>query len=100
MAAETGDDYSNLIAFLAIAGVVAPLVKRLKLSPILGFLAAGVALGPEGLGRLVPAAPWLDYVTVSHPKEIAGAAELGVVFLLFGIGLELSWERLRMMRRQ
>ena len=100
MAAEAGEDYSNLIAFLAIAGVVAPLVKRLRLSPILGFLAAGVALGPEGLGRLVPAAPWLDYITVSHPQQIAGAAELGVVFLLFGIGLELSWERLRMMRRQ
>ncbi len=99
MAAEAEGNYSNLIAFLATAGVVAPLVKRLKLSPILGFLAAGVALGPEGLGRLVPQAPWLDYFTVTKPHEIALAAELGVVFLLFSIGLELSWERLRLMRR-
>jgi len=99
MAAGAEGNYSNLIAFLATAGVVAPLVKRLKLSPILGFLAAGVALGPEGLGRFVPQAPWLDYITVSKPHEIALAAELGVVFLLFSIGLELSWERLRLMRR-
>ena len=99
MAAEAEGNYSNLIAFLATAGVVAPLVKRLKLSPILGFLAAGVALGPEGLGRFVPQAPWLDYFTVTKPHEIALAAELGVVFLLFSIGLELSWERLRLMRR-
>ena len=98
MAAAEGN-YSNLIAFLATAGVVAPLVKRLKLSPILGFLAAGVALGPEGLGRFVPQAPWLDYLTVTKPQEIALAAELGVVFLLFSIGLELTWERLRLMRR-
>ena len=99
MAGAGQGEYSNLVAFLATAGVVAPLVKRLRLSPILGFLAAGVALGPEGLGRLVPQAPWLDYFTVTKPHEIAAAAELGVVFLLFSIGLELSWERLRLMRR-
>ena len=93
-------DYSNLVAFLATAGVVAPLVKRLKLSPILGFLAAGVVIGPEGLGRFADRAPWLNYLTVAKPEEIAPAAELGVVFLLFSIGLELSWERLRLMRKQ
>ncbi len=99
MAAEASAHYSNLVAFLATAGVAAPLFKRLKVSPILGFLVAGVALGPEGLGRYVPTAPWLDYITVSRPEEIADFAELGVVFLLFTIGLELSWERLRLMRR-
>ncbi len=97
MAAEAG--YSNIVAFLAMAGVLAPLVKRFRISPILGFLAAGVALGPQGLGRLVPRAPWLDWITVSRPAEVRDIAELGVVFLLFSIGLELSWERLRLMRR-
>src|SRR3954462_13400803 len=100
MSAGTPESYSNVVAFLATAGVVAPLVKRFKISPILGFLAAGVALGPQGLGRFVPQAPWLDYFTVSKPEQIADMAELGVVFLLFSIGLELSWERLRLMRRQ
>jgi len=97
MAASAG--YSNIIAFLATAGVLAPLVKRLKISPILGFLAAGVVLGPQGLGRFVDEAPWLDWITVSKPEQIREIAELGVVFLLFTMGIELSWERLRLMRR-
>jgi CPA2 family monovalent cation:H+ antiporter-2 len=100
MAGETPHSYSNVVAFLATAGVLAPLVKRLKISPILGFLAAGVALGPHALGRFAGDAPWLAYFTVSRPEQIHDVAELGVVFLLFSIGLELSWERLRVMRRQ
>ena len=100
MTAAQPANYSNVIAFLATAGVIVPLAKRLKISPILGFLGAGVALGPQGLGRYVKDLPWLDYITVSKPEQIADIAELGVVFLLFSIGLELSWERLRLMRRQ
>lgn len=92
-------DYKDLVLFLATAGVVAPIFKRLKINPILGFLLAGVILGPFGLGRFIHVAPWLDYVTVDNPDEIAQLAEFGVVFLLFMIGLELSWERLRLMRR-
>nr|WP_156398255.1 cation:proton antiporter [Caulobacter sp. Root1455] len=92
-------DYKDLVLFLATAGIVAPLFKRLKLNPILGFLIAGVILGPFGLGALSHRLPWLDYVTVDNPQEIAQLAEFGVVFLLFMIGLELSWERLRLMRK-
>lgn len=92
-------DYKDLVLFLATAGIVAPLFKRLKLNPILGFLIAGVILGPFGLGALSRTLPWLDYVTVDNPQEIAQLAEFGVVFLLFMIGLELSWERLRLMRK-
>jgi len=92
-------DYKDLVLFLATAGIVAPLFKRLRVNPILGFLLAGVILGPFGLGSLTHVAPWLDYVTVDSPDEIAQLAEFGVVFLLFMIGLELSWERLRLMRK-
>ena len=91
--------YKDLVLFLATAGIVAPLFKRLKVSPVLGFLGAGVALGPFGLGRLAGDSPWLAAITVSKADEIAQLAEFGVVFLLFMIGLELSWERLRLMRR-
>ena len=77
-----------------------PLFKRLKISPILGFLGAGVALGPFGLGALARQAPWIAPLAASNPKEIAELAEFGVVFLLFMVGLELSWERLRLLRRQ
>ena len=93
------ESYKDLVLFLATAGIVAPIFKRLKINPILGYLLAGVILGPFGLGRFIPYAPWLDYVTVDNPDEIAQLAEFGVVFLLFMIGLELSWERLRLMRK-
>ena len=92
-------DYKDLMLFLATAGIVVPLFQRLKISPTLGFLAAGVALGPFGLGALAGSVPWLGYFTVSKPAEVAQLAELGVAFLLFTIGLELSWERLRLMRK-
>jgi len=92
-------EYKDIVLFLATAGVVVPLFRRWKISPILGFISAGVVLGPFGLGALTHVAPWLGYFTIDNPQEVAQLAEFGVVFLLFMIGLELSWERLRLMRR-
>ncbi|MFL5297496.1 MAG: cation:proton antiporter [Phenylobacterium sp.] len=91
--------YKDVVLFLATAGVVVPLFRRWRISPILGFLGAGVVLGPHGLGALAPRAPWLSNLTIDKPGDVAQLAEFGVVFLLFMIGLELSWERLRTMRR-
>lgn len=91
--------YKDVVLFLATAGVVVPLFRRWKVSPILGFLVAGVFLGPFGLGSLADEARWLKAFTIDNPDEVAQLAEFGVVFLLFMIGLELSWERLRAMRR-
>jgi CPA2 family monovalent cation:H+ antiporter-2 len=100
MAAEVQPgEYKDVVLFLATAGVVVPLFRRWKISPILGFLGAGVLLGPFGLGALTDTFPWLAAVTVDNREDIAQLAEFGVVFLLFMIGLELSWERLRLMRR-
>ncbi len=94
-----GGEYKDLVVFLAAAGVVVPLFSRLKISPVLGFLSAGVLLGPDGLGRLADTAPWLSWFTIDDPTQIAQLSELGVAFLLFMIGLELSWARLKAMRR-
>lgn len=91
--------YKDLLIFLVVAGVVAPLFGRLKVNPILGFLSAGVVLGPQGLGRLAPTVPALDWVTLGSAGDLAPLAQLGVVFLLFMIGLELSWERIQALRR-
>jgi CPA2 family monovalent cation:H+ antiporter-2 len=91
--------YKDVVLFLATAGVVVPLFRRWKISPILGFLGAGVLLGPSGLGSLSHRVPWLRALTIDNPAEVAQLAEFGVVFLLFMIGLELSWERLRALRR-
>ncbi len=94
-----GGDYKDLVVFLAAAGVMVPLFSRLRISPVLGFLAAGVLLGPDGLARLADTAPWLSWITISDAGQIRSLSELGVAFLLFMIGLELSWERLKAMRR-
>src|SRR5918911_5214428 len=93
------DSYKEVILFLATAGVVVPLFHRLHVSPVLGFLGAGALLGPFGLGRLAEANPWLSWLTIANRDEMAHIAEFGVVFLLFMIGIELSWERLRTLRR-
>jgi len=76
----------DALIFLAIAVLVSPLCHRLRLSPVLGYLLAGSAVGPAGLGLM------------SEDGGARDLAELGIVFLLFMIGLELSWERLRVIR--
>lgn len=91
--------FPDLLLFLATAAVIVPLFGRLKLSPVLGFLAAGVLLGPSGLGLLVERLPWISTITFTDPDRIAQFGEFGVAFLLFMIGLELSWDRLVRMRR-
>ena len=93
------DAYSDALVVLGTAGIVVPLVRRFGLSPVLGYLGAGAILGPLGLGSFMDKAPWLYWVTVVDPKNVSGFAELGIVFLLFLIGLELSYQRLVTMRR-
>ena len=91
--------FKEALIVLAAAGVVIPLFHRLRGSPVLGFMLVGMAVGPFGLGRAVADAPWLGAITINDPASIAPIAELGVVMLLFMIGLELSFERLWVMRR-
>ncbi len=99
MPGESAGDYTDIVLFLATAGIVVPIFRRFRLSPILAFLGAGVVLGPFGLGALQGDLPWLRYVTIKNSASMGQLAEFGVVFLLFAIGLELSWERLWTMRR-
>ena len=84
---------------LGTAGIVVPLVRRFGLSPVLGYLGAGAILGPLGLGTFMDKAPWLYWLTVVDASNVSAFAELGIVFLLFLIGLELSFQRLVTMRR-
>ena len=91
--------YRDAMILLATAAVLVPLGQRFKLSPILGFLIAGAVLGPHGLGALSGYLPALNWITISEEKGLGAIAELGVVFLLFIIGLELSFKRLITMRR-
>jgi CPA2 family monovalent cation:H+ antiporter-2 len=75
------------------------LFHRLRLSPMLGFMLVGVAVGPFGLATLADRLPLLGIITLSRPETIQPIAELGISTLMFMIGLELSLERLRVMRR-
>ena len=84
--------YKEALLFLATAGVVAPLFFRLRISPVLGYLLAGVALGPYGLGAIGKKAPWLSAFAI-NVESIDRLAAFGVVALLFTMGLELSFER-------
>ena len=78
----------ELALVLLLAAIVAvPLFRRLGLVAVLAYLATGVLLGPDGIGM------------VSDPDRILAASEIGVVMLLFVIGLELSPARLVLMRR-
>src|SRR5205814_1544676 len=91
--------YKEALIVLGAAGIVIPLFHRLHISPVLGFMLVGVVVGPFGLASLAPHLPWLSAITISAPESIEPIARLGVVLLLFMIGLELSFERLWVMRR-
>lgn len=89
----------EVILFLALSGVLMPLLSRLRISPVLGFLAIGVLLGPYGLASLADTWPALSWFTFARPDQVEFLAEFGVIFLMFMIGLEMSVERLWSMRR-
>jgi CPA2 family monovalent cation:H+ antiporter-2 len=91
--------YKEALIFLGTAGVVIPIFRKLGLSSILGFLIVGALIGPNMLGRLSETWPWLANFVFTESEELTRLAELGVVFLLFLIGIELSFERLITMRR-
>ena len=91
--------FKEPVIILTAAAIVVPLFHRFKISPVLGFILCGIILGPSGLGGLAVQDPWLNAFTIQDRDTIAMMAEMGIVFLLFAIGLELSFERLNMMRK-
>lgn len=72
----------DLVVLFAVAIPVVAIAQRIRIPVIVGFLATGVAVGPAGFGF------------IADVEEVSGLAELGVVLLLFAIGLELSLARL------
>ncbi len=78
--------FQEILLFLVATVIVVPIFQRLRISPILGFLGLGVAVGPSGAGL------------IDDPEGVRALAELGVMFMLFTIGLELSPRRLWAMR--
>lgn len=91
--------YSDALVVLGTAAVIVPFARKAGISPVLGYLGAGAILGPMALGSFIHKIPPLYWFTVVDADHVAGFAELGIVFLLFMIGLELSFARLKAMRR-
>lgn len=89
----------EIVIFLVASGVVVPILHRFRISPVLGYLVTGGVIGPYGLGLLAGDLGWLSYAVITDIEGIKPFAELGVIFLLFVIGLELSLQRLWNMRR-
>ena len=84
----SSSELARVVVLLAAGVIGAPLFKRLGLGSVLGYLAAGVVIGPFGFGIF------------SEPETILHVAELGVVLFLFVIGLEMQPTRLWALRRQ
>ena len=99
MALEHSISLREVVVFLAAAGIAVPLMQRLRVSPVLGWLLAGLLVGPHGAARAADSFPPLAFVSIAHWAAIAPLAEIGVLFLMFSIGLELSFARLWAMRR-
>jgi len=90
---------SDALTILGAAGIVIPAFARLRINPVIGFILVGFLVGPFGLGALVGPYPWIEAVSITDPAGIEPFAELGIVLLLFSIGLQLSFRRLIAMRR-
>ena len=78
----------SVVYFLLAAALAVPLFKKLGLGAILGYLAAGVVIGPQVLGL------------IDDPEKVLHFSEIGVILLLFVIGLELEPAKLWAMRAQ
>ena len=78
----------DLVILLAAAVAIVAAFRSMKLSPVLGYLVAGAVIGPTGLG------------VIKDLDTTSAIAEFGIVFLLFMIGLEMSFDRLKAMRKK
>lgn len=91
--------YQDALIVLGAAGLVVPLLRRIGINSILGFLLVGLVLSPGLLGTAATHAPFLNNFLLTNPEELSAFAEYGVVFLMFLIGLEISPQRLFSMKQ-
>lgn len=91
--------FQDIVVVLGAAGLVIPAFAALRISPVVGFILVGVLVGPFGLGALAVHYPVLGVFAISDAEVLAAPAEIGIALLLFVLGLELSIDRLRTMRK-
>lgn len=91
--------FRETLIVLGSAGLVIPAFHRLRVNPVIGFILVGLFAGPYGLGALTDDLPWVAWISISDAERIEPFAEIGIILLLFSIGLELSFRRLWDMRQ-
>lgn len=92
---ETGH-FADVLILLGISGLTIPLLHRMKVTPVLGFLLCGFLMGPHGLDAWLGRPDW--FPAIRDNALIESFSELGIVFLMFMIGLKLSLNELWRMR--
>ncbi len=93
------DILPNLLLFFGIAGIAVPVLQRFRLSPVLGYLLCGLLVGPNGVVTLLEGVGWLHQITVQETQTVQILGELGIISLMFMIGLELSFKKLKELGR-
>jgi len=89
----------DMLVFLIAAGMLVPAMRWLKIPTVIAFMLAGVALGPFALGHFAEEFPILTFFSITEPEAALPFAELGVLFLLFLLGVEFSFQRLWALRK-
>lgn len=89
----------DLLVFLIATGILVPAMRFIKIPTVIAFMVAGLALGPFALGRLAQDTPVLEFFSISSPEAALPFAELGVLFLLFLLGVEFSFAKLWALRK-
>lgn len=87
------------LLFLVLAGVLIPLLQRFRVNQVIGFLAVGMLMGPYGLVLWADQFPWVKHFSFPRGPGVQSLGEIGVIFLMFLIGLQLSVKRMWAMRR-
>lgn len=91
--------FAGVLLFFGIAGVVVPILQRFKLSSVSAYLICGMIFGPWGLATWLKHIPHSHYFTLNDPHLLHILGELGIITMMFMIGLELSIDRLKELRR-
>jgi len=84
--------------FLVLSALIIPILRYFRIPAALGYLLAGIALGPHGLSAITSHSVVFDLIALQDAKHVKILAELGIVLLLFVVGLELTPRRLWQMR--
>lgn len=84
----------GLAIYFAIAGIIVPFCKRVGISPVLGYLLCGILIGPYGIHSFTSELKWISSFTLTDTHLLHQVGELGIIALLFMIGLELTFRRL------